>query len=55
MNNFPIPLPPVAEQSRIVQKINEVSVICEELKLQIGASNALQRKVADALVEQALA
>jgi type I restriction enzyme S subunit len=55
MNNFPIPLPPVAEQSRIVKKINEVSVICEELKLQIGASNALQRKVADALVEQALA
>jgi type I restriction enzyme S subunit len=55
MNNFPIPLPPLAEQSRIVQKINEITTICEELKLQIGASNALQRKVADALVEQALA
>ena len=55
MNNFPIPLPPLAEQSRIVQKINEISTICEELKLQIGASNAFQRKVADALVEQALA
>jgi len=54
MNNFPIPLPPLVEQSRIVQKVNEISAICEELKLQIGASNILQRKVADALVEQVL-
>jgi len=54
MNNFPVPLPPLVEQSRIVQKVNEISAICEELKLQIGASNILQRKVADALVEQVL-
>lgn len=52
MNNFPVPLPPLVEQSRIVQKVNEIRAICEELKLQIGASNILQRKVADALVEQ---
>lgn len=55
MNNFPIPLPPLAEQGRIVQKIIEMSDICEKLKMQISASNKLQCKVADALVEQALA
>lgn len=55
MNNFPIPLPPLAEQGRIVQKIIEISDICEKLKKQISVSNDLQCRVADALVAQALA
>lgn len=54
MNNFLIPMPPIAEQSRIIQKVNELDTICRGLKLHLNTSSVFQRKLADALVEQAL-
>lgn len=33
IRNFPIPLPPLAEQKRIVAKVNELMQYCEKLKI----------------------
>ncbi len=57
LNDFPIPLPPLAEQKRIVKKLEEVMNLCEELKttitdnqnytnqhLQVALKDALQMK-----------
>jgi type I restriction enzyme S subunit len=50
----PIPLPPLAEQHRIVAKVDELMTICDQLKSRITEANQLQQKLADVLVEQAL-
>lgn len=60
-NNIKIPLPPLAEQKRIVKKLEEVLNLCEELKttitdnqnnterlLQVALKDALQMKEVDA-------
>lgn len=49
-----IGLPPLAEQYRIVAKVDELMTLCEQLKTRITAANQLQQKLADVLVEQAL-
>ncbi|MCM5557501.1 restriction endonuclease subunit S [Pleomorphomonas sp. JP5] len=53
--SLPIPLPPLAEQHRIVAKVDELFALCDSLKAQIAESRAVQRQLATALVEQALA
>lgn len=51
---FPIPLPPLSEQHRIVAKVDELMTICDQLKARIAEANQLQQKLADVVVEQAL-
>ncbi|MEY3787480.1 MAG: hypothetical protein RLZ75_1687, partial [Pseudomonadota bacterium] len=41
-----IPLPPIAEQHRIVSRIDELMAICNQLKSQITSANQLQQKLA---------
>ena len=50
----PFPLPPLAEQHRIVDKLEELLNLCDEMRRFILHANEHQRKIADALVEQAL-
>lgn len=50
----PTPIPPVAEQRRIVSKFNELMALCDQLKSRITDSARLKQKLADALVEQAV-
>jgi type I restriction enzyme S subunit len=49
------PLPPLTEQHRIVAKIDELMVLCDQLKSRITDARQLQQKLADVLVEQAVA
>jgi type I restriction enzyme S subunit len=57
LGNFrsvPIPIPPLAEQHRIVAKVDELMAICDQLKTHIIEANQLQQKLADVVVEQAV-
>ncbi|UBO73943.1 restriction endonuclease subunit S [Aeromonas rivuli] len=49
-----LPLPPLVEQHRIVTKVAELMVICEQLKSRLQTSQQTQLALAEALVEQAL-
>jgi type I restriction enzyme S subunit len=51
---YVFPLPPLAEQHRIVAKVDELMAICDQLKTRITEANELQRKIADVVVGQAL-
>ncbi|PYE38459.1 restriction endonuclease subunit S [Psychrobacter fozii] len=49
-----LPTPPLAEQLRIVAKIDELMVICDQLKLSLKQSQETQVQLTDALVDRAL-
>jgi len=53
--NIPVPIPPLAEQHRIVAKVDELMSVCDQLKSRLTDSRQLQRKLADIMVEQAVA
>jgi len=46
----PIPLPPLAEQSRIVTRVNELRALCAQLKQSLSSQKAVQAQLADTLV-----
>jgi type I restriction enzyme S subunit len=48
-------LPPRVEQIRIVSKLGELVTLCEQLKTHIIQANQLHQKLADVMVEQAVA
>lgn len=50
-----ISVPPLAEQHRIVAKVDELMALCDQLQSRITDASRLQQKLADALVEQAVA
>lgn len=50
-----VALPPVDEQRRIVEKIDELMSLCDKLKANLNAARQLHEKLAGALVEQAVA
>jgi type I restriction enzyme S subunit len=47
-------LPPLAEQHRIVAKVDEIMALCNQLKLRLNAAKITQLQLADALAEKAL-
>ena len=49
------PLPPLAEQQRIVAKVDELMALCDALKAEIRAAQSTQLQVADALTGNYLA
>jgi hypothetical protein len=49
------PIPPLAEQSRIVAKVDELMALCDQLKIRITSASQLQQKLADVMVEQVVA
>ncbi len=52
---MPIASPPEAEQQRIVAKVDELMALCDQLKSRITQAKQLQQKLADVVVEQAIA
>ncbi len=49
-----VPIPPLAEQHRIVAKVDAVMTLCDQLKTRIQQANQQQQTIADALVAQAV-
>ena len=50
-----IPVPPLAEQLRIVERVGVLNRLCATLRERLQAQQATQSRLAEALVEQALA
>lgn len=55
VNSAPIPLPPLAEQSRIVARVSELRALCQQLRDQLSQARYIQGLLVQALVEQAAA
>jgi type I restriction enzyme, S subunit len=51
---YPIPLPPLAEQHRIVAKVDELMALCDRLEASLTATAATRRRLLDALLAEAL-
>jgi type I restriction enzyme S subunit len=49
------PVPPIAEQHRIVSKVDELMVLCDQLKAQLTQARQQHAQLADALVSHAVA
>lgn len=54
LSSTKIPLPPLAEQHRIVAKVDELMAICDQLKVKLQQSQQTQVQLTDALVDRAL-
>ena len=54
IQEFLFPLPPLAEQRRIVAKVTELLGLCDQLKARIAAARAKHAQLAEALVAQAV-
>lgn len=55
LKKMPIGVPPIAEQHRIVAKVDELMALCDQMKARIADAGTLQRKLADVMVAQAVA
>jgi type I restriction enzyme S subunit len=51
----PIPLPPLAEQHRIVAKVDELMALCDQLEQQLSQAEQSRRGLLEAVLQEALA
>ena len=49
------PVPPIAEQTRIVAKVDELMVLCDRLEANLAAADETRRRLLEALIAEALA
>ena len=54
LNNAFIPLPPFAEQHRIVGKVDELMALCDNLRARLNDTQTTQIQLVDAIVDQAV-
>lgn len=52
---FPIPLPPLAEQHRIVAKVDQLMALCDQLEAALTTADTTRRRLLEALLHEALA
>lgn len=52
---YPIPLPPLAEQHRIVAKVDELMSLCYQLEAQITVTEQNSRRFLESVLAEALA
>jgi type I restriction enzyme, S subunit len=51
---YVLPLPPLAEQTRIVVRVTQLRHLCADLRERLAASRATQARLADTLIETAV-
>ncbi|HEY4425738.1 MAG TPA: restriction endonuclease subunit S [Pyrinomonadaceae bacterium] len=51
---LPIPLPPLAEQKRIVAKVNQLMSLCDELEIELRRADAASEKLVKAAIQHVL-
>jgi len=54
LERFEMPIPPLAEQQRIVQKADELIALCDQLKERLNQASETRNQLAEAVVEGAL-
>ncbi len=54
-DEIPLPIPPLAEQHRIVAKVDELMAFCDNLKADLAESRSRQARLSATLIESALA
>ena len=52
--SLPIPLPPLAEQQRIVAKVDEIIALCDRLEESLSTGDDIRRRLIDAILHDAL-
>lgn len=52
LRNFPIPIPPLSEQRRIVKKIDELMELCDKLEASIRDRNDTANRYSEAVAQQ---
>lgn len=55
INSLVVTVPPLAEQDRIVAKVDQLTVLCDQLKARLQAAQQTQFQLTDTVVEGALA
>ncbi|MDD5409815.1 MAG: restriction endonuclease subunit S [Methylobacter sp.] len=55
LNAVLIPLPPLAEQTRIVTKVDELMALCDQLEAQLNTTETDSRRFLEAVLHEALA
>jgi type I restriction enzyme S subunit len=55
IRNIRIPLPPLAEQHRIVARVDELLAVCDELEARLAAATDTRRALLEATLHEALA
>jgi type I restriction enzyme S subunit len=55
VRGFPLGLPPLAEQHRIVAKVDELMALCDQLEAQLTITQTNRRRLLKAILHQALA
>jgi type I restriction enzyme S subunit len=54
LTGFVIPIPPLAEQHRIVQKVHELMALCDHLKQRLNQASETRCQLAEAVADNAL-
>ncbi len=55
MKHMLVPVPPLAEQHRIVVKVEELMTLCDRLEANLATRDQTRHRLLDALLHQALA
>lgn len=55
LKSYRFPLPPLAEQHRIVAQVNELMALCDRLEASLKVADEVRRRLLEALLAEALA